>query len=71
MLVLIKQDTHLSLTVLDGNYPLRHITDTTVSSWSLDGTVWVELEVTGDLQLTVISYVANNPVLATSIFISK
>ena len=71
MLVLIKQDTHLSLTVLDGNYPLRHITDTTVSSWSLDGTVWVELEVTGDLQLTFISYVANNPVLATSIFISK
>lgn len=71
MLVLIKQDTHLSLTVLDGNYPLRHITDTTVSNWSLDGTVWVELEVTGDLQLTVISYVANNPVLATSIFISK
>ena len=71
MLVLIKQDTHLALTVLDGNYPLRHITDTTISSWSLDGTVWVELEVTGDLQLTVINYIANNPALATKIFISK
>ena len=71
MLVLIRQDTHLSLTVLDGNYPLRHITDTTISNWSLDGTVWLEMEIAGDLQLTIIRYVANNPALATSIFISK
>lgn len=71
MLVLIKQDTHLSLTVLDGNYPLRHITDATISSWSLEDTVWLELEITGDLQLTFISYVANNPTLATNIFISR
>ena len=71
MLVLIKQDTHLSLTVLDGNYPLRHIADTTISSWSLDDTVWLELEINGDLQLTIIYYLAVNPELATSIFISK
>ena len=71
MLVLIKQDTHLSLTVLDGNYPLRHITDATISSWSLEDTIWLELEITGDLQITFIRYIATNPALATNIFISK
>lgn len=71
MLVLIKQDTHLTLSVIDSNYPLKHIKDSTVSNWTLDDTVWIELEITGELQLAITKYVAANTAVSSNIFITS